>query len=151
MPEKAGWWYDTILCYSAGMFFALGRETFEKWLAGGKRYLRYVASLVFAVAIFALFYSMRAEHKMYFEIVSVTFAIVVVLLTMKFRASNRVYTFIGQNLFSFYIYQRIPMILLKDSLGKGNAVVYLLVCAVLTAGISLLMIRFYRWLKKYLP
>ena len=148
---KGGWWYDTILCYSAGMFFALGRETFEKWLAGGKRYLHYVASLVFAVAIFALFYSMRAEHKMYFEIVSVTFAIVVVLLTMKFRASNRVYTFIGQNLFSFYIYQRIPMILLKDSLGKGNAVVYLLVCAVLTAGISLLMIRFYRRLKKYLP
>ena len=100
---------------------------------------------------FAFFYSMRAEHKMYFEIISVTFAIVVVLLTMKFRASNRVYTYIGQNLFSFYIYQRIPMILLKDSLGKVNAVVYLLVCAVLTAGISLLMIRFYRWLKKYLP
>ena len=25
---KGGWWYDTILCYSAGMFFALGRETF---------------------------------------------------------------------------------------------------------------------------
>lgn len=148
---KGGWWYDTILCYSAGMFFSLGREILEKWLAGGKRHLRYVASLVFVIAIFAFFYSMRTEHKMYFEIISVTFAIIVVLLTMKFRASNRVYTYIGQNLFSFYIYQRIPMILLQDSLGKGNPVVYLLVCAVLTAGISFLMIRFYRRLKKYLP
>ena len=147
---KGGWWYDTILCYSAGMFFSLGRKAFEKWLAGQKRHLRYVTALVFAIAAFAFFYSMRAEHKMYFEIISVTFAIIVVLLTMKFRASNRVYTYIGQNLFSFYIYQRIPMILLQDSLGKSNPVMYLLVCAVLTAGICFVMIRFYRWLKKYL-
>ena len=114
MPEKADGGM-TRYCATAPVCFLHWGVKLEKWLAGGKRYLRYVASLVFAVAIFALFYSMRAEHKMYFEIVSVTFAIVVVLLTMKFRASNRVYTFIGQNLFSFYIYQRIPMILLKDS------------------------------------
>lgn len=148
---KGGWWYDTILCYSAGMFFALGRETFEKWLSRKRSHLRYLLCLIGTAAVFSIFYAMRTDHKLYFEIISVSFAMLVVLLSMRLRAYNRVYTYIGQNLFSFYIYQRIPMILLKDSLGKGNAVVYLLVCAVLTAGISLLMIRFYRRLKKYLP
>lgn len=148
---KGGWWYDTILCYSAGMFFSFVRESLEKALLGQKRNLRYVAALAFSIVVFVFFYSMRAEHKTYFEIISVTFAIIVLLLTMKFRASNRIYTYIGQNLFSFYIYQRIPMILFRNSLGKGSPTVYFLVCAIVTVAISLVMIRFYRWLKKYLP
>lgn len=149
--EKGGWWYDTILCYSAGMFFALFRSSFEMWLSRKRSHLRYLLCLIGTAAFFSIFYAMRTDHKLYFEIISVSFAMLVVLLSMRFRAYNRVYTYIGQNLFSFYIYQRIPMIFLKDSLGTVNPVLYLLVCAVLTAGISFIMIRFYRRLKKYLP
>ncbi|MGN1206198.1 MAG: acyltransferase family protein [Eubacterium sp.] len=148
---KGGWWYDTIFCYCAGMFFALCRTSIETWLASEKAHLRYVSSLVLAATVFGIFYAMRADHKMYFEIISVSFAILVVLLTMRFRASNRIYTYIGQNIFSFYIFQRIPMIFLKDTIGKVNPCLYLFVCAILTVGISLVMIRFYGWLKKYLP
>lgn len=147
---KGGWWYDTIFCYSAGMLFALCRSSVERWFASKKGNLCYVASLVLTGLIFYFFYVRRMEHKTYFEIISVTFALIIVLLTMKFRASNRIYTYIGRNLFCFYIYQRIPMILLKDSLGAYNPTIYLLVCAALTMAISLIMIRFYRWLDKYL-
>lgn len=148
---KGGWWYDTIVCYSAGMFFSLCRSSVETWLHGEKGRLRYILAFLGTAAVFVVFYTMRAEHKMYFEIISVSFAVLIVLLTMLFRATNRVYTYIGQNLFSFYIYQRIPMILLKDTLAEVSPLSYLLVCAILTVAISLIMIRFYRWLKKYLP
>lgn len=148
---KGGWWYDTILCYSTGMFFSLCRNRIETWISQKRTHIRYAVCLAGAGIVFAVFYAMRADHKMYFEIISASFAVLVVLLTMKFRASNRGYTYIGQNLFSFYIYQRIPMIFLKNTIGKSDPMLYLLVCAILTVAISLIMNRFYQWLKKYFP
>ena len=148
---KGGWWYDTIFCYSTGMFFSLCRNRMEVWISEKRTYLRYAVCLAGTGIVFFVFYAMRADHKMYFEIISASFAVLVVFLTMKFRASNRVYTYIGQNLFVFYIYQRIPMILLKNTIGKRNPVLYLLVCAILTIAISLVMNRFYQWIKKYFP
>lgn len=148
---KGGWWYDTIFCYSTGMFFSLCRNRMEVWISEKRTYLRYAVCLAGTGIVFFVFYAMRADHKMYFEIISASFAVLVVFLTMKFRASNRVYTYIGQNLFVFYIYQRIPMILLKNTIGKRNPVLYLLVCSILTITISLVMNRFYQWIKKYFP
>lgn len=148
---KGGWWYDTILCYSTGMLFSLCRKRVEKIISGSLGKLYYIGAILILTGVFAYFYQIRLERKMFFIILSAIFSVLIVLLTMSFRGYNRVYCYIGKNLFPFYIYQRLPMIFFKNSLAKVNAVLYLFVCAIFTAMISFLMIRFYRWLKKYLP
>lgn len=147
--HKGGWWYDTVMCYAAGMIFSYHVDRIKKYVFCVKGW-RYVLGLFGLICSFAVIYMFRNKDVWFFEILSILFALIIVMLTVRFRASGRLYTYVGKNLFCFYIYQRIPMILFKDSLGKTNVYLYFFVCVICTAFISLVMIKIYAWLhKKY--
>lgn len=148
--HKGGWWYDTAMCYVAGMFFSRYKNWFRTYICCPNQTFRYICNLCVLTAAFGFVYPFRKGNVCMFELLSVIFAVLVVALTAAFRASNPWYSYIGKNLFCFYIYQRIPMILFKNLLGSVNIYLYFIVCVLCTVGISLLMIRFYSWLhKKY--
>ncbi len=144
--HKGGWWYDTILCYVAGMFFSLYVEKFRTWFCG-VRLNHYLGRLLILLCALGIAYHFRSKNVWCFEILAIIFALTVVALTAKFKATSPFYSYIGKNLFVYYIYQRIPMILLKDTLGSYNIYLYFFACVGITIGISLFMTKVYGWIQ----
>jgi peptidoglycan/LPS O-acetylase OafA/YrhL len=137
---KGTYWYDTILCYPAGMMFAVKADKIncilKKSMAGR------VLSIVFTLVIFLLcYYSRRNISNPYakvliYELTAILFVFVIVALTTVFVVSNKVLSFLGQFVFEIYILQRIPMILLKDKIpGTG---LYFVLCFGITLIISVI-------------
>lgn len=142
VKESEKWWYDTILAYPAGYYFAGYRNHIEKWL---KQY--YIFALLALVAVFVYLhhyfpYSYRGLPK---NIMGITFALIVVMITMKISIGNKWLQWCGTNLFPLYIYQRIPMIALSGLLGtemvSAFPVIYLAVCLIITCIIA----HYYRY------
>ncbi len=147
--HKGGWWYDTVLCYTAGMIFSCFAEKFRRTFCT-KALKRYVLTCSILFIAFAITYHFRSKSVWCFELLSILFALLFVFATVKMKASNPLYSYLGKNLFCYYIYQRIPMILFKDTLGTYNIYLYFLVCVVITIGICSLMIPLYGKIHKQL-
>ncbi len=83
---KEFWWYDTILAYPAGYFYACYRYQLEPIL---KRY--YVPILLVVICIFFVTHGygpyLRGLRP---NIMAISFALIVVMLTMKIRIGNSV-------------------------------------------------------------
>ncbi len=147
--HKGGWWYNTILCYTAGMIFSCHIDKFRRIFCV-KRSKWYLSTLLLLLVAFVITYKLPKGNVWRFEILSVLFSLIIVFLTMKMKATNPVYTYIGKNLFYYYIYQRVPMILFKDTLGSYNIYLYFLVCIVVTIAICQLMIPLHKKIHKQL-
>nr|MBP3598615.1 acyltransferase [Eubacterium sp.] len=140
--HKGGWWYDTVLCYTAGMIFSCFADRFRHIFCTKNRKWYAVACLSLLVA-FAVTYHFRSKSVWCFELLSILFALLFVFATVRMKASSPLYSYLGKNLFCYYIYQRIPMIIFKDTLGTYNIYLYFLVCVVITIAICQLMIPLY--------
>ena len=119
---KDGYWYNTIICYPCGMWFSFFRAK-----AGEKReriygvlqknhLLIYVCLLALAGYLLHITSIHRKEGDLMYAAWDCAFLFLVFLLSMKVRFNNPFLRFLGSHVFSLYILQRIPMIIL-DRLG----------------------------------
>ena len=65
------------------------------------------------VALYYLFFLKRKSGIEWYTLWAVMFMALVVLFTMKIKIGNRILDWFGAHVFSVYILQRIPMIILK--------------------------------------
>lgn len=107
---KDYWWYDTVFCYSVGMLFYYAKPKIESVFQSSK--WMYWAALIVVLGAFAVSYKFRGNIICMFAR-HILFAIIVVMGTMKFSINNKILNFFGRHLFSIYILQRIPMIVLS--------------------------------------
>lgn len=106
------YWYDTILCYPLGLSFGYYQKRIEPFLKNNKRYL---ISSFFLVILFCLF-RLRAHQILFcYEMMALVFTLLIVLITMKVNIRSKVLKWFGDRLFTFYILQRLPMMILKSS------------------------------------
>lgn len=133
---KPFWWYDTILSYSAGMIYSFNKSRVERILQN-----RFFVVLSTSSMIIIL---LELTHVDYLGIVhnveSVVFALLVVTLTMKVKNNNKYLNWCGRNLFSMYIYQRIPMILLFTLVSKKSVIFTYPVLFILLSFVGTLLI-----------
>lgn len=106
------YWYNTLLMFPLGVWFSLLRRPLEKLvMRDGMRY-------ALAGLAAALLYIWSFDHRWGFGLKGYTlwaamFAVVTVLLTMKVSFDSSVLNWFGDHVFSVYMLQRIPMILLS--------------------------------------
>lgn len=133
---KESWWYNTALCYVAGMWFSYFRTKIEKViLKNNKIYLFYLTILLL------LFYVLRNYRNdiVIYELWAVTFSLITVMVTLKASINNKILNWIGKNLFTLYILQRLPMILLKHyNINLYGSNMYLILSFISTIIISIL-------------
>ncbi len=127
---KQVWWYDTVLCYCAGMFWSLWRKHFEKYISSNA--VIYVAVLVMLAA--ASIVTKKYDENGFVNILSMLcFTALVVVATMRVRFYNKVLLWCGKHLFEIYILQRIPMKLLgKVELMTENVYLYFALCLMIS-------------------
>ncbi len=107
-PESH-WWYDTILCYAAGMWYSLYQPRIEALVS---REGSWWAAEVLLLVLGGTLFRFRGNMAVY-EVLAVVFSLFGVLLTMKVSFGNRVLQWLGGMVFPIYILQRLPMMVLS--------------------------------------
>lgn len=125
--KDGSWWYDTILCYPAGMVLSNNKESIKKSLN------IYAPIILFIITfIFYIFKSNLIAH----ELLAIIFCLDIVLITTFIKIENSILLFLGKHTFKIYILQRIPMILLQKRIGGGYA--YLILSLIVTIGLAVI-------------
>lgn len=135
---KQTWYYNTILCYPAGVFYAIWKQKIEDYVM--KHYG--MVSLVIT-SLFILLYNIPYDFaQIKYNIISILFSLIVILITMRLKIGNFILYWLGANLFPLYIYQRIPMLALSEIqegvLPREYTTIYILLCFTITIGITLI-------------
>lgn len=140
MQFKENWWYNTMLCYPLGVWYALLKDKFENVVM--KNDVLYFAALFAVIIIFYLSFSKRSESVWSYEICAMLFAVLVTLITMKMHFENSLIQFMGNHVFSLYILQRLPMIFMNKMYScNSHPYVFFVVAFMSTIVIALLFDR----------
>ena len=129
---KPSYWYDTLYSYFIGTCYSLYKEEIENIIK--KNYAVYLSLFIF---VFAILMILPFNLKGGMAIMRAIFlSLTIVLLSMKVKIHSKSLSWLGQNLFPLYIYQRIGMILLSKFDGgmfiSEYPYLYILSCAVIT-------------------
>ncbi len=135
------WWYDTVLCYTWGMFFSLYRDKIESFLNESKGSWLFFVGVSIAGYLSTYFY--RNSNQVIYQIWVFCFVLSIVIFTMRFVVDSKPLQWLGRNLFPLYILQRLPMLILQETtLWSGSAHVnnwlYVAVCFVITLVITVI-------------
>ncbi len=135
--KRDSWCYDTIILFAVGMIFSLVKPIAEKILS--KHDLLYLCTVAAAAAVYLFFYKKRSAGIEFYSMWVIMFMGLIVLLTMKVKIGNRVLDFFGSHVFSIYILQRIPMIILsKLGLAAESKYLFVILCFALTVLLALI-------------
>lgn len=127
---KDAYWYDTIFCYSIGMWYSLYREKIEGFILESDQ--TYLFSLIISILVFIITHKYLKNFFVY-EIWIFSFVAIVLLLTMKISFHNVILQWLGKNLFGLYILQRIPMLIFKNiHIDKINIYLYFILSFIVT-------------------
>ena len=134
---KESYWYNTSLCYCFGMWYGLYKNIIEKKLCNNKNY--YITLFTLLIG-FILSYLFKSREYIYCTSLVFTFLGIIVLLSMKLTINSKVLEFFGKNVFYIYVYQRIPMVVLKKlNLFSNNKYIFI-ICSL---GITVLITIFF--------
>lgn len=140
-------WYNTILCYPAGMYFSVYKNKTEEWAEKN-----YTKSLMTSFLLFFIIHIANLQLPSYvnaysYNVESIIFTFLVVLLTMKVHVGNKMLYWFGLNLFPLYIYQRIPMVSIREIAGQqwlcDHPYFYVVICLI----VSVLLAYLYKFWK----
>ena len=138
---KPSWWYDTMLCFGAGVLYSVWSDRIEVIL---RKYYWFILPVLF-VFLFFLDKSPYYLRGLVYNAYCIVFCLLIVMLTMKIKVNNAVLIWSGKNLFPLYIYQRVPMIILSSICGgafvSSYPVLYTFACLLIT----LLFAHFYKY------
>lgn len=135
--KKGTWWYDTAILFSVGMIFSLVREPAEKLITKNDGLYYTVLGLTFL--LYTLFWFKRKSGVEFYSMWGILFMALIVLATMKVQIGNGVLEFFGSHVFSIYILQRIPMIILtRLGLAASHKYVFVALCFFATVTMAVL-------------
>ena len=131
-------WYNTMLCYPAGMLLSLDKEAISGFFR--RHYLLFWGGLL-ALLLFLHFQALIPSLRgLTYNAKGITFAFLIVLLSMKIKTGNRFLYWAGACVFPIYIYQRLPMRAFRHWAGdvwvSANPYLFILLCAAITGVIA---------------
>lgn len=135
---KEIWWYNTMLCYIAGLFFSVFRNKIEVLVKSN-----YWAVLILLIVLMFVFNKIPYSFNgLVYNGFSILFCFFVLLLTLKFKVNHKLLIWCGKNLFPLYIYQRIPMIALSyikgGSFAANYSFLFIISCLLITILLTIL-------------
>ncbi len=112
--EKEYWWYDTLLCYPLGMWYAIAKPHIDKALMPSFGKWAICTGITLAVFItLNHFFILNGKTRVIFVPMALVFALLITFASMRISINNSVLRWFGKRVFGIYILQRIPMILLQ--------------------------------------
>ena len=133
--EKETRWYNTVLVFVLGFWYSYFREIIEKILM--KNDIIYLIAVAGMTLAYIFTYLRRDDRLMYYILWSFAFTIITVMVTMKVDIQSNILKWFGEHIFSIYILQRIPMIILKElGVTDRHKYIFLIVSFALTCAMA---------------
>ena len=133
--DKETRWYNTVILLPVGCLYSEFRGEIERLVL--KNDVTYYLTLLIVFVSYLVSYKYRNSFGIEgYTVWAVCFISLVILATMKVRIYNRILEWFGMHVFSIYILQRLPMILL-DRMGLIDSHKYLCLIAVFALTIPL--------------
>lgn len=134
IPVRPGRYYNTLLVFPLGVWWAIGQEKIDGFL---EKKWSYSLSLILCMLVTVITNSMRNHNVWIYEIAAISFACVGILITKKLSLNNRFIQYAGNHVFSIYILQRLPMLILsKLTAMEESPYAFFIVTFVITIIIS---------------
>lgn len=137
---KPSRWYNTLWVYATGFLYSFYLEEIEYIF---KKYWKHTLFL-FGVLFVMMFNILHGYRGITYNLLCIFFSLFVVVLSMKVFIGNKYLYWLGANLFPFYIYQRLPMLLISKTYPQiliDSPIVFMVISLVF----SLLITYFYRY------
>lgn len=102
--------YNTIFCFPMGMAFSFIKPHFDKIVMKND-----IVYYLLTAVVFGAYYiceQHRRDGIIIHNIYAILAVILIMMITMKVKIGNNILDFFGSHIFSFFILQRIPMIIL---------------------------------------
>ena len=135
-------WYNTMLAYPAGVLYAVYRDRFNR-LFRGHFWLSVVVLGFLAAGVHVVtHYVSIPGGEVWYNLKGIAFAFFVVCLMTRIELRSIPLSWMGENLFEIYIYQRLPMIALMTLIPStvfAHQGAFVLVSALVTVGIVFLI------------
>lgn len=133
--DRPDYCYNTMITFPLGMWFAYFKPTIDKLVM--KNNICYTFFLAAASLCFILSFAHRFKGVEPYSIWASSFAILIVLLAMKIKIANPVLTFFGEHVFSIYILQRLPMMVLAHFGFNAKPIVFFIASFAITLFMAL--------------
>lgn len=131
---KNVWWYDTVMCYAVGMIYYPAKPAIDNFVKKNKIF--YWLLLLVTLGATVICFSFR-DNLCFLILKHIFFTLTIVVVTMKFNINNKILIFLGTHLFSIYILQRLPMIVMSN-LGVENKYLFVILSIAVTIPLALL-------------
>ena len=131
---KERYWYDTMLCYPAGLIWSLYGRRFADFINRKTiLWLAFTAGIVGA-ELCTIFVWRLHDSFLAHEAGMLLFPIVIQMVMMRVRVCNPILTWCGKHLFGIYIMQRIPMNVFKQLglMASWNKYLLFILCIAIT-------------------
>lgn len=109
LPER---YYNTVFCLPFGMLFSLIKPYFDKFIM--KNDIIWAVSFAAVFTAFYLSKCHRDDSIVIYNISAIFAAVLILLTSMKIKLGNAIIDFFGNHIFSIFVLQRIPMIILYE-------------------------------------
>lgn len=129
---KPSYYYNTLITYVWGCWYAVFHGRIEVYVMDGKS--RYWVGII-SVGLGYLFSCLlRADYGIIsYTVYTFMFNMLLILITMKISINSKLLNWFGDHVFSVYILQRIPMILLEHlGFAEKNKYLFLFISILLT-------------------
>ncbi len=127
--------YGTLPCFLLGMVFALTKPYTDKLFM--KNDYVWLAFFILSVVLFVIFSQNRNRNQVCYILFTFTAMLIVLLFMMKINISNPVFNWLSKHIFSFFILQRVPMIILQHIGFNNYKIPFIIVSLLCTVFLSL--------------
>ncbi len=126
--------YNTILCFPLGMIFAKVKPLVDKILM--KNDIIWTLGICCVFTVFMYFSQNRRESLNHMILFYALIPVFITMLMMKIKINSSVLDWFGNHIFSFFLLQRIPMILLQYAGLNRNSYFFIAVSFFATVVLS---------------
>lgn len=128
-------WFNTLLCYSLGMWYYLYQEKIDEYMKHNAHYWKTAVVLGLLFVFFHKFWYLRPVYLT----TMLLFALGVVVITMKVQVNNRFLIYCGKHIQGLFLLHRIPMTILGDlEFMRGQPHLWFISSVVLTFALEYL-------------
>lgn len=132
---KESHWWNTLLCFSLGMWFGYYKDKIDICMIQSRQYwLTCIPLLIVTVGLGVINIRLGGLGKFYIML-PILFALSIVVVTMKIKIGNKILDFFGKHIFSIYILQRIPMMIFQNIIS--NLYLFFIVSFIATVIVAL--------------
>lgn len=139
--KMSTYWYNTMFLFVVGCWYSFFKDQIETVLLKNNFIYLLILTAMLGAYFTALEY--RGLHGIRtYTIWGILFTLTIVVITMKVSVNNQILIWFGKNVFSIYILQRIPMIILNHfGLTQNHRYIFVILSFFITLCISMIFNR----------